>query len=80
MRRHVSLDLTTGEVARAFADRRWAEEYPPVLSVEQAAQLIQVPPATIYAWSSAGRLDGCAVRAGKHLRIWRDRFIQFIFQ
>jgi len=77
---HKPLNLNAKELERAFAHPIWAEAYPPILSVVQAAALAQVPPATIYSWSSQGKLSSCAGRAGKHLRIWRDRFIQIIFE
>jgi excisionase family DNA binding protein len=73
------LKLTPAEISRAFADPHWAAAFPPVLSVPQAAQLASVPTGTIYSWSSAGRLKGVARRVGKHLRIFRDRFVQRLF-
>jgi excisionase family DNA binding protein len=51
----------------------------PVLTVTQAAELAQVQVGTLYDWSSRGKLAGCARRAGRHLRIHRDRFLAFIF-
>ena len=50
-----------------------------MLSVDQAARLLQVPKATIYDWSSRGLLRGCGRRAGKHLRIFRDRLLTRVF-
>lgn len=44
-----SLHLSDKEIAAAFADARWAERFPPFLNVEQAAELFDVPVATIYA-------------------------------
>lgn len=73
------LNLTDSEVASAFADPVWATNYPPILSVEQAADLAGVPKATVYAWSSSGQLQGVAHKVGKHLRIFRDRFVKHIF-
>lgn len=73
------LNLTDIEVARAFADPLWATKYPPILSVEQAADLAGVPKGTIYSWSSSGQLQGVARKVGKHLRIFRDRFVKHIF-
>ena len=67
--------LTAREISAAFSDPFWAEKFPPILSVEQAASLLQVPKGTIYDWSSRGLLAGCAFRVGKHLRVWRDRLI-----
>jgi len=78
--RIVGIDLGDAEVARAFSDPRWAEQFPPVLSVDQAAELAGVPKSTVYDWSSRGLLDCCAVRVGKRLRIFRDRFLKHIFR
>ena len=74
-----NLNLTDREVASAFADPLWATKYPPILSVKQAADLAGVPKGTIYAWFSSGRLNGVAHKVGKHLRIFRDRFVKHIF-
>ena len=73
------LRLSRVEIASAFADPNWASQCPPVLSVEQAARLLQVPKATIYDWSSRGLLCGCGRRVGKYLRLFRDRLIVRIF-
>jgi hypothetical protein len=71
--------LTPKEVAVAFADPFWAQRFPPILSVEQAGELISIPTATIYDWASRGRLENCSFRAGKYRRVWRDRFILQFF-
>jgi excisionase family DNA binding protein len=68
--------LTPNQAAAIFADPLWAAKFPPILNVDQAAELLQVPRQTIYAWSSQGLLDDCKTRAGKHLRLLRDRLIQ----
>jgi Helix-turn-helix domain len=78
-RKDCNLKLKSPEITAAFADPHWALEYPPVLSVEQAAALVQVPSNTIYDWSSRGLLRGCSRRVGKYLRIFRDRFIERVF-
>ncbi|MEI8381035.1 MAG: helix-turn-helix domain-containing protein [Planctomycetota bacterium] len=75
MDRNDSLNMKPAEIRAAFEDPHWAAEFPPVLSVDQAALLIQVPKATIYEWSSRKLLRGCARKVGKHLRIFRDRFL-----
>lgn len=72
------LRLSDEEVRAAF-DSSWGDRFPPVLTVQQAAELAQVPVATIYDWKSRGRLAGCARRVGRHLRIHRDRFLSHIF-
>jgi len=74
-----SLKITDKEIASSFADSHWADRFPPILTVDQAAELAAVPKGTIYEWSSCGRLKGCARKVGKYLRIFRDRFIKQMF-
>ncbi len=77
MPRDISQDfppLTKEELTSTWSDPA-GNPFPPLLTVDQAAELLQVPKATIYAWSSQGRLKGCARRAGKHLRLLRDRLL-----
>lgn len=74
-----SLKLTAKELAAAFADPLWATKFPPVLTVDQAADLLQVPMQTIYDWRSRGLLVGCGRKAGKHLRFFRDKLLCLIF-
>jgi hypothetical protein len=71
--------MTAKDVAALFAEPIWAAKYPPILTAQQAADLAQVPLATLYAWSSQGLLRSCAQRAGKHLRIIRDAFVRKLF-
>ena len=71
--------LADKEVSLAFSDPIWAERFPPVLTVDQAANLLQVPKATIYDWSSRGLLRGCGRKVGKHLRLFRDRLVKRVF-
>ena len=70
--------LTAAQAAALFDDPAWAAKYPPLLNIDQAAELLQVPKATIYSWSSQGLLGGCKTRAGKHLRLLRDRLLQLL--
>ena len=74
-----ALRLKDQEVAAAFATAQWSERYPPVLTLEQAAEMLQVPLQTLYQWRSRGRLRGCSRRVGKHVRVFRDRLIKQIF-
>lgn len=73
------LQLTDAEIRDAFSDPQWEERFPPILTIKQAADLAQVPVATIYDWRSRGRLNGCSRRVGRHVRIHRDRYLAFIF-
>ena len=75
----VSLKLTAREITATFADPVVAAQFPPVLTVEQAAALLQVPSKSIYDWSSRGLLQGCARKVGKHLRLHRDQLLTYIF-
>lgn len=74
-----SLSLTAKEIAAAFTNPIWAERYPPILSLEQAANLLQLPKATLYDWRSRGLLNSCSRRLGKHVRVYRDRLIDLVF-
>lgn len=74
-KRSENLELTAKDVASAFAAGPWAKMYPPVLTLEQAAALLQVPKQTVYDWRSRGLLDGCSRKVGKHVRFWRDKLI-----
>lgn len=70
-----SLRLSKQELTDAFSAPHWAEKYPPILSVDQAAELLQIPKSTLYEWRSRGRLKGCGRKVGKHVRFFRDRLI-----
>ena len=72
--------ISIEEVRAMFVDEASHNEFPPILSVQQAARLMQVPDRTIYDWSSRGLLRHCSKKVGKHLRILRDRFIQHAFE
>jgi len=74
-----SLKLTAQEVRASFQSETDAGRFPPVLSVDQAAELLLVPKATIYDWRSRGLLNGCSRRLGKHVRFFRDRLILHVF-
>jgi hypothetical protein len=78
-RKDEGLKLTDKEVTQLFADPTWSAKFPPVMSIGQAAELLQMPVATIYDWRSRGLLDGCCRKVGKHLRFLRDRLIKHHF-
>jgi excisionase family DNA binding protein len=50
-------------------------QYPPILTPQEAARLLQLKLSTLYRHLSEGRYNG-AVKRGKPLRFWRDRLIQ----
>lgn len=70
---------TAKELAGWFNDPELTNRFPPLLTPEQAAELLQVPLQTIYDWSSRGQLDGCKAKVGKHLRLARDRLLDHFF-
>jgi len=74
-----NLDLSSKEISALFAPSQWAERFLPVLTVDQVAELLSVPKATVYDWSSRDLLEGCCAKVGKHLRFVRDRLIQKVF-
>ncbi len=74
-----NLKLTDKEITQAFASPTWSERFPPVLSVGQVAELLQVPVNTIYQWRSRGLLKGCCRKTGKRLLFVRDRLFKTIF-
>ena len=78
-RRKDGLNLSAAEIRATFESSEWATRFPPVLSTQQAADLLQVPLDTIYDWSSRGLLQGCSRRVGKHLRFFRERLLTTIF-
>ncbi len=67
--------LTAKDLAAMFADPAEAAKYPPLLTVDEAAQLARVPKQTVYGWSSQGLLKGCSRKVGKRLLILRDKFM-----
>lgn len=74
-----ALKLTDREVSAAFSDPQWSQRFPPVLTLSQAAELLQVPLQTLYQWRSRGLLRGCSRKVGKHVRVYRDRLIKLVF-
>ncbi|MCC6682830.1 MAG: helix-turn-helix domain-containing protein [Phycisphaeraceae bacterium] len=66
--------VTPEEVAQAVDQDR----FPPILTPDQAAALLQIAKPTLYKWVSQGRLD-IAVRRRKPLRFWRDRLVTCVF-
>ena len=66
-------DLTLAEIRLAYEPL--AAKYPPVLSLEQAAEIAGLAPSTLQRLVSEEHFKG-SVKRGKPLRFWRDRFVQ----
>jgi hypothetical protein len=73
------LRLTDDEISRALSREHSANKYPPILTMQQAAALAQIPLGTLRDWRSRGLRSGCSMRRGREVRVWRDRFIKFLF-
>lgn len=67
-------EITTEEIHSAID----AAMFPAILTIGQAASMLQLSPHTLYKAVSEGRYRD-AVRRGKPLRFWRDRLIQAYF-
>jgi hypothetical protein len=67
--------LTPQEIAKAFS----SAEYPPVLSLNEASDLIKLRPQTLKRKVSEGLYSRSVVR-GKPLRFWRDRLVAEVMQ
>ena len=74
-----SLKLTDKEIGLSFSDPLWAERFPPIMSLEQAADLLGLPKATIYDWRSRGLLGSCSRKCGKRVHFFRNRLIDLVF-
>ncbi|MCA9054836.1 MAG: helix-turn-helix domain-containing protein [Planctomycetaceae bacterium] len=74
-----NLRLSDREVASMFAADTDAQRYPPILTLEEAADLLRIPVGTVRDWRSRGLLDGCCTRVGKRVRFLRNRLVQHVF-
>ena len=74
-----SLQLTDKEIAQMFSVGIYADRFPPIMTLDEAADLLQVPKGTLRDWRSRGLLSGCSRKLGKHVRFFRDRLIKKVF-
>ena len=72
------MKLSRREIENAFRSET-GQQYGPVLTARQLAQLLTVSVKTLYQWVAAGRLDGAFRKRGKHLLFWRDRALEILF-
>jgi len=70
-------ELSLTEIRRAFESV--ADKYPPVLSLEQAAEIAGLATSTMQRLVSEGQFKN-SVKRGKPLRFWRDRFVQEVMK
>ncbi len=76
---HNSLRLSAQEIRDPFRQSDWERRFPPILTAQQAADLLQIPLATVYQNSSRGLYAKCARKVEKYLRFVRDRLIDTTF-
>lgn len=69
--------LTLDDIRDAFAVP--AQQFPPILSLAEAASLVKLRPQTLKRKVSEGSYAACVVR-GKPLRFWRDRLVQEVMR
>jgi len=70
-RTNQGIKVSDREVVDAYADK-----YPPIITLKEAAEIARLSPNTITTQMSRnGRYHTCAIR-GKPLRFWRDRFVK----
>ena len=74
-----SLKMTDREIAALFAQPVDAERFRPFLTLEEAANLLNVPVGTLRDWRSRGYLQGCCRKAGQRLIFLRDRLVRKVF-
>jgi len=74
--RRPAVRLTTQDIRDAF--QPLSTQFPPILSLIQAAELAGLKPSTLKRKVSEGHFSDCVARR-KPLRFWRERFIQRLF-
>jgi excisionase family DNA binding protein len=67
-------------VRQLFDNSVGKDHFPPVLSPQQAAALLNISVHTLYQWLSKGYLKGCSRRRGKRVFIWRDALVVGLFR
>lgn len=67
------VQLSLAEIRRAYEPV--ITNYPPILSLKQAAEIAHLAPSTLKRKVSEGAFKESAKR-GKPLKFWRDKFVQ----
>ena len=60
---------------KEISDALDGSDWPPILTIEEASDLLRLKRSTLYRHISEGRYAS-AVKRGKPVRFWRDRLIQ----
>jgi predicted site-specific integrase-resolvase len=56
----------------------YSANYPPLITLKQAAQIAQVPMGTIYDWSHSGHFDEFGAKRGRWVRLSLAGFVRFL--
>ena len=70
-------DIPITEIGAAFLG--FETEYPPVMSLKQAAKLAHIAPSTLKRWVREKKFPG-SVKTKKPLLFWRNRFVHDLFE
>ena len=79
MLQEANLKLTDREITAAFDEPEMTQRFPPVLTLDQASDLLQVPVGTLRDWRSRELLGSCCRKLGRHVRFYRDRLLKLAF-
>jgi hypothetical protein len=74
-----NLKLTDREIAAFFSDPSTASKFGPILTLEEASELLRKPTGTLRDWRSRGLIPGCSRKVGREVLFLRDRLIKHIF-
>jgi excisionase family DNA binding protein len=70
--------LSRREIKAAFDADEMNARFPPILTIEQVAQMLQCSKSCVEKLSSSGKLNFAKSSRGP-VRFWRDRVIAWIF-
>ena len=71
-----NLHLSDREISAWFDDPAIAARFPPILTLDQASDLLNVPVGTLRDWRSRGLLAHCCRRVGREVRFVRNRLLK----
>jgi excisionase family DNA binding protein len=72
--------LSETSIREMFATEPWASRFPPILTVQQLAELMQVSPRTVFQWLATGLLNPATNLIGRQRRILRDSAVMLLME
>ena len=70
--------ITRREITAAFDTEEMNDRFPPILKIEQVAELLQCSQSTVEKLSASGKLNFAKSNRGP-VRFWRDRVVAWLF-